>query len=65
MWSLAGTLLVPFNIMYQSFLACSLAGIAGGAVPYFAASRLACAIFVLPVLLPFSGWLFFTKYYPR
>jgi diguanylate cyclase (GGDEF)-like protein/PAS domain S-box-containing protein len=56
-WSFAGTLLVPKNVLYQTFLACSLAGIAAGAVPYFSGSRLACAAFVLPVLLPFSGWL--------
>jgi|GEM_PF-2014117 len=56
-WSIAGILLVPKNVLYQTFLACSLAGIAAGAVPYFAGSRLACAVFVIPVLMPFSIWL--------
>lgn len=58
-WSIAGTWLVPKNPLYQIFLAYSLAGITAGAIPYFSGSRLACAAFTLPVLLPFSIWLFY------
>ncbi len=57
LWALAGTLLVPQNVLYQMLLASSLAGVAGGAVPYFSGSRLVCIFFVLSVLLPFAGWL--------
>ncbi len=63
-WSCAGLWLVPKNPLYQAFLAFSLAGIAGGAVAYFSGSRLACAAFILPVLLPFSLWLFYQRSEP-
>jgi len=59
LWSSAGVGLVPKNPMYQTFLAFSLAGIAGGAVAYYAGSRVVSAAFILPVLLPFAGWLFY------
>lgn len=62
LWGVAGTILVPKNTLYQIFLACSLAGVAGGAVPYFSGSRLVGAFFILPVLLPFAGWLLIQPY---
>lgn len=57
-WSLAGTLLIPEDGSYQMFIACMYAGVSGGGVPFFAASRLACAAFVVPMLIPFAIWLF-------
>jgi diguanylate cyclase (GGDEF)-like protein/PAS domain S-box-containing protein len=56
-WSFAGTLLMPAIPIYQVFVACILSGVASGAVPYFSGSRLACAAFVIPTLVPFSIWL--------
>ncbi len=57
-WSLAGTLLIPEDGRYQMFIAFMYAGVSGGGVPFFAGSRLACAAYVVPMLLPFSIWLF-------
>jgi diguanylate cyclase (GGDEF)-like protein/PAS domain S-box-containing protein len=55
-WSLVGFYLMPQSEVHQTFIACSLAGIAAGAVPFFSGSRLACIVFVTPVLVPFAFW---------
>lgn len=57
-WSLAGLLLIPESSIYQTFLAFSLAGVAAGAIPFYAASRSACFAFMVPILLPFAVWEF-------
>jgi diguanylate cyclase (GGDEF)-like protein len=56
-WSLVGSVLMPTSTVHQTLIACSLAGVAAGAIPYFAGSRIACFAFVIPVLMPFTGWL--------
>jgi diguanylate cyclase (GGDEF)-like protein/PAS domain S-box-containing protein len=57
-WSLAGAYLMPGNDIHQTFIACSLAGVSAGAIPFFSGSRVACAVFVIPVLMPFAMWCF-------
>ena len=64
-WSFAGTTLIPGDGIYQTFIVCALAGVSGGAVPFFAGSRAACAAYVIPMILPFSIWLFFQENTPH
>jgi diguanylate cyclase (GGDEF)-like protein/PAS domain S-box-containing protein len=56
-WSITGTALVPASAVHQTFIACSLAGITAGAIPFFSGSRVACAVFITPILLPYSIFL--------
>jgi diguanylate cyclase (GGDEF)-like protein/PAS domain S-box-containing protein len=55
-WALLGTWLMPERSIDQTFIACSLAGIAAAAIPYLAGSRAASCAFIIPVILPFAVW---------
>jgi diguanylate cyclase (GGDEF)-like protein/PAS domain S-box-containing protein len=57
-WTFIGTLLMPHSVVYQTLIVCVLAGLSGGAIPFFAASRMASAVYIIPMLLPFSVGLF-------
>jgi diguanylate cyclase (GGDEF)-like protein/PAS domain S-box-containing protein len=57
-WGVVSTVLIPERSMDQAFIACTLAGVAAGAIPFFSGSRVACCVFVIPVLLPFAVWSF-------
>jgi hypothetical protein len=58
-WSFAGFYLMPPYPAYQILIACSLSGVTAGAIPYFSGSRMACALFVTPILSAFALWNFF------
>lgn len=55
----AATFLIPPHAVYQTFITCVLAGVSASAIPYFAGSRVACAAYIIPILLPFAVWSFF------
>ncbi len=57
-WACSGTILMPEDGMHRTLIACVLAGVSACAVPYFSGSRLACAMYTAPMLLPFATWLF-------
>ncbi|MHB1947676.1 MAG: putative bifunctional diguanylate cyclase/phosphodiesterase [Gammaproteobacteria bacterium] len=54
LWAFAGTLFIPPAGIYQTFFTCTLAGVSGSAVPFFAGSRIATAVYTIPILLPYS-----------
>ncbi|MEO8400652.1 MAG: EAL domain-containing protein [Gammaproteobacteria bacterium] len=56
-WSLATILLILAGTEDQIFIACAFASVSAGAVPFYAGNRAACAVFITPILLPFSVWL--------
>jgi diguanylate cyclase (GGDEF)-like protein/PAS domain S-box-containing protein len=58
-WSMVGTIMMPLSNVDQTFVAFAIAGVAAGAIPFYSASRLACLVFVVPLLLPFAVWEFF------
>jgi diguanylate cyclase (GGDEF)-like protein/PAS domain S-box-containing protein len=58
-WSFVSIYLIPENTLHQIFIVCALAGLSGGAVPYFSGNRIACANFIIPTLLPLALWAFF------
>lgn len=53
-WGYAAIYLVPDIAIYQTFVTCILAGLSGSAIPFFAASRAACAAYIVPMLLPYA-----------
>ncbi|OGT45241.1 MAG: hypothetical protein A3E83_08200 [Gammaproteobacteria bacterium RIFCSPHIGHO2_12_FULL_41_20] len=55
-WSFASVFFVPSKDIYEVFVACTIAGVAGGAVPLLSANRFACLVFIVPILLSFSAW---------
>lgn len=57
-WSLVGTFLLPSSEVYQTVTAFALAGVSSGAIPYFSGSRIAAAVFVVPILFSFAICLF-------
>ena len=56
-WSCAGTILIPPDGVYQTFITCTLAGMSGSAIPFFAGSRAVCAAYIVTMLTPFIIWL--------
>lgn len=56
-WGLVGTMLIPADNLRQAFITCIFAGVTGSAVPFFAGSRLVSAVYIIPILFPFSFWL--------
>jgi PAS domain-containing protein len=58
-WSFAGFYLMPPYASYQVLIACALSGVTAGAIPFFSGSRMACALFVIPILSTFALWSFF------
>lgn len=49
-WAAVSVLFLPCPSVFETFIICALAGVSGGCVPYFSASRLACACYVCPML---------------
>jgi hypothetical protein len=58
-WSFAGFYLMPDQAtVYQVLVACALSGVTAGAIPFFSGSRIACSLFVIPILSTFALWSF-------
>lgn len=53
-WMLAGTVLLPAGTIYQTLITFAIAGIVSGSVPYFSASKIVSATFILLVLPAFA-----------
>jgi diguanylate cyclase (GGDEF)-like protein len=60
-WVLVGTILFPSSPGIQAVVSIIIAGISAGGVPYFSGSRLACAIFIVPILTAYSIHLFILR----
>lgn len=59
LWGIAGVILMPADIVGQSYLIFALAFVAAGGLIYLTGSYLAGSIYVSGVLIPLAGYLYF------